>query len=186
MKDYGYVKEYGEGVDRMCRELEALGLPDPAFNNDTFILKTTVKSFAYKKLPIDEAKVAGSAKKLPVRGTETADSPDAVQAVNDIKKNIPVKLPIEAFITAYQDRGYNEPTIVSLMKIYQEIEANQVFGSSYLVKLLECSDRTARNLMSKLREMKAITAVAGKGKGMYRFTLESDLESPHSDEYEPS
>ena len=33
LKDYGYVKEYGEGVDRMCRELEAIGLPDPRFNN---------------------------------------------------------------------------------------------------------------------------------------------------------
>ena len=36
MKDYGYVKEYGEGVDRMCRELEAVGLPNPIFNNDYF------------------------------------------------------------------------------------------------------------------------------------------------------
>ena len=24
LKDYDYVKEYGEGVDRMCRELEAI------------------------------------------------------------------------------------------------------------------------------------------------------------------
>jgi predicted HTH transcriptional regulator len=39
-RSYGYVKEYGEGVDRMCRELEAIGLPDPVFNNNTFILKT--------------------------------------------------------------------------------------------------------------------------------------------------
>lgn len=44
LKDYGYVKEYGEGVNRMCRELEAIGLPDPVFNNSTFILKTTVMS----------------------------------------------------------------------------------------------------------------------------------------------
>ncbi len=42
LKDYGYVKEYGEGIDRMCTELEAVGLPDPVFNNSTFILKTTV------------------------------------------------------------------------------------------------------------------------------------------------
>ncbi len=26
LKDYGFVKEYGEGVDRMCRELNAIGL----------------------------------------------------------------------------------------------------------------------------------------------------------------
>ena len=33
LKDYGYVKEYGEGVDRMCRELESIGLPDPAYTH---------------------------------------------------------------------------------------------------------------------------------------------------------
>ena len=26
LRDYNFVKEYGEGVDRMCRELEAAGL----------------------------------------------------------------------------------------------------------------------------------------------------------------
>lgn len=44
LKDYGYVKEYGEGVDRMCKELESIGLPDPVFDNNTFILKSTVMS----------------------------------------------------------------------------------------------------------------------------------------------
>lgn len=51
LKDYKYVKEYGEGVDRMCRELEAVGLPAPSFNNSTFILKTTVMSATYEKEP---------------------------------------------------------------------------------------------------------------------------------------
>lgn len=37
LKDYGFVKEYGEGVDRMCREREAIGLPDPMYNSSTFI-----------------------------------------------------------------------------------------------------------------------------------------------------
>ena len=48
LKDYGYVKEYGEGVDRMCKELESIGLPAPVFNNSTFILKTMVRSVIYK------------------------------------------------------------------------------------------------------------------------------------------
>lgn len=38
------MKEYGEGIDRMCRELEAIGLLNPVFNNSTFILKTAVMS----------------------------------------------------------------------------------------------------------------------------------------------
>ncbi len=39
-----FLEEYGEGVDCMCKELEAIGLPDPVFNNNTFILKTTIMS----------------------------------------------------------------------------------------------------------------------------------------------
>ena len=44
------AKEYGERVDRMCWELEVIGLPDPSYNNDTFILKTTVKKFSYQQV----------------------------------------------------------------------------------------------------------------------------------------
>jgi len=41
----------------MCRELNAIGLPDPVFDNNTFILKTTICSAAYEKLPIGQTKV---------------------------------------------------------------------------------------------------------------------------------
>lgn len=61
------------------------------------------------------------------------------------------------------------------MKIYREVETNQVFGSAYLAKMLACSERTARNLIVKLRDMGVITEVTGKGKGMYRFMMEDEL-----------
>ena len=60
------MKEYGEGVDRMCRELEAVGLPDPVFNNSTFILKMTVMSATWQKRPIQTAKPADSNTKCPI------------------------------------------------------------------------------------------------------------------------
>ena len=41
----------------MCRELNAIGLPDPVFDNNTFILKTTICSAAYEKLPIQKKEV---------------------------------------------------------------------------------------------------------------------------------
>ena len=56
-KDYGYVKEYGEGVDRMCKELEAIGLPDPVYNNNTFILKTTVLSASFEHESTQNARI---------------------------------------------------------------------------------------------------------------------------------
>ena len=32
----------------MCKELEAIGLPDPVYNNNIFILETTVLSASFE------------------------------------------------------------------------------------------------------------------------------------------
>ena len=42
LKAYDYVKEFGEGVDRMCLELSALGVKEPQYNLVAFIMKATV------------------------------------------------------------------------------------------------------------------------------------------------
>ncbi len=42
LKAYDFVKEFGEGVDRMCRELEVNGTSHLSFHLDDFILKITV------------------------------------------------------------------------------------------------------------------------------------------------
>ena len=42
LKAYDFVKEFGEGVDRMCRELEANDTSHLSFHLDDFILKITV------------------------------------------------------------------------------------------------------------------------------------------------
>ena len=62
LKAYHYVKEYGEGVDRMCRELEVNGSIAPVFHTDDFILKVTVAKVT-EKLPENSGKLT---EKLPV------------------------------------------------------------------------------------------------------------------------
>ena len=141
------MKEYGEGVDRMCLELEALGLPDPVFHSDTFILKTIIEGYSSEKLPIGDEKVADSHEKLP----------------------------IGFFIHLCEGGRLGDATKDNLIKIYHEVSSRQVFGSSYIEKVLSCSTRTARNLMSKLRDVGAVVPVSGKGKGMYRFKFESEI-----------
>ena len=42
LKVYNYVKEFGEGVDRIYRELEANGTPHLLLHLDDFILKITI------------------------------------------------------------------------------------------------------------------------------------------------
>ena len=75
MKAYHFVKEYGEGVDRMCRELEVNGSTVPVFHTDDFILKVIVAKVTEKlpensgklteKLPENTKKLPESSEKLP-------------------------------------------------------------------------------------------------------------------------
>lgn len=44
LRDYNFVKEYGEGVDRMCRELEAVGLQSPEYRLNAFMLQATIRN----------------------------------------------------------------------------------------------------------------------------------------------
>ena len=41
---YEYVKEFGKGVDRMYREMEDAGLPDPEYHVSSFMLCATLKN----------------------------------------------------------------------------------------------------------------------------------------------
>ena len=48
LKAYDFVKEFGEGVDRVCRELEANKSPIPTYHLDDFILKITVPKVIHR------------------------------------------------------------------------------------------------------------------------------------------
>ena len=69
LKGYHFVKEYGEGVDRMCRELEVNGSIAPVFHTDVFILKVTLKKVT-KKLPENIGKLTEKLIENPNRLTE--------------------------------------------------------------------------------------------------------------------
>ena len=61
LKAYHYVKEFGEGFDRICREQEANGANVPSFRTDEFILKITVPKVTEKvaeKVTVNDEKVA--------------------------------------------------------------------------------------------------------------------------------
>ena len=100
----------------MCKELEAIGLPDPVFDNNTFILKTTIMSSSYQKLPI--------------------------------------KLFRDVFLQACTNKNYNEPTIDNMKRVYDNIEANQVFSSAYIKKYLNVPIEQSEILLQSLRRQR--------------------------------
>ncbi len=44
LHQYEYVKEFGEGVDRMFKEMEDAGLPAPEYTDNTFMLNVTIRN----------------------------------------------------------------------------------------------------------------------------------------------
>lgn len=155
LKAYEYVKEYGEGVDRMCTELENAGLRHPVYYIDAFILKTIVYNASAEKSVLTS--------KNPIIQTENP----IIEENNPIIQND--KLTIEEMRCAIAKKFYNLPTQKNLLKVYDEIDAKQVFGAPEIQRILDCSPTTSRAIMSKLREIEVVEAVRGNGKGRYVF-----------------
>ena len=44
LHQYEYVKEFGEGVDRMFKEMENAGLPEPEYSANAFMLNVTIRN----------------------------------------------------------------------------------------------------------------------------------------------
>jgi len=44
LHEYDYVQEFGEGVDRMYKEMEKAGLPAPEYKDVAFMLNTTIRN----------------------------------------------------------------------------------------------------------------------------------------------
>ena len=44
LQEYDYAKEFGEGVDRMFKEMEGAGLPAPEYSDNAFMLNATIQN----------------------------------------------------------------------------------------------------------------------------------------------
>ena len=171
LKDYGYVKEYGEGVDRMCKELESIGLPAPVFNNSTFILKTMVRRAIYK-IRQNNALIRGE--NASIRGKNASIRPNnasiqqndasiyADGVLSDKKKLLTEKL--------------NRMEVSGKISIKYATEAKAVITGTDILQvitykdvmvILSCQTTKARLILKKMEENDLIRAVQGKGKGKY-------------------
>ena len=178
LKDYGYVKEYGEGVDRMCKELESIGLPAPVFNNSTFILKTMVRSAVYKirqnNAPIRGENASIRGENASIRGENASIRPNnasiqqndasiyADGVLSDKKKLLTEKL--------------NRMEVSGKISIKYATEAKAVITGTDILQvitykdvmvILSCQTTKARLILKKMEENDLIRAVQGKGKGKY-------------------
>ncbi len=157
LKDYKYVKDFGEGVDRMYREMEAFGLPVPEYRQDSFILKAVIKNsgFDCKNLGIGAKNLGIGAKNLGIGAKNLG-----IDAQN---------LGIEQIKMAILNSHVNLTSKNKLIKLTEKIDINQVFGAKEVMAELKCSPPTATNLIKLLKALHLIEPVNGAGKSKYVF-----------------
>lgn len=85
LKAYDFVKEFGKGVDRVCRELEANGTPHLSFHLDDFILKITIPKVASQVK--NQINVTANSSKRTINATVNAQNA-TVNSENLIKRLI--------------------------------------------------------------------------------------------------
>lgn len=151
LKDYGYVKEYGEGVDRMCKELEAVGLPDPAFNNSTFILKTTVMSASFGVETTDSASISHE-------NTSIEQNDASIHGKDDLV----ARLHMAAVAGEVSSKDAADAEVV-----LENVDVMQVITSKEVMKILSCQTTKARLVLKMMEAQRLIKTIQGKGKGKY-------------------
>ena len=176
LKEYGYVKEFGEGVDRMCQELEAIGLPDPVYNNNTFILKTTVKSASFKTESTEKSSIESENARIESGnariGTENARIESKNARIEEPNKWIEAKnARIEYVKSLYENGDMTSITSSAIIAVLEELGENQVISTYDVQKILDCKETKALRIITEMKKANIIEAISGQGKGRYILSV---------------
>ena len=173
LKAYKYVKEYGEGVDRMCRELEEIGLNKPQYYVNAFMLTAIVYN-NFKVLSNDEKNVTfqGENERL-VEGKATIDKKNERLGIENeaIKENI--------WMIVKAKEYYNKGNITAiiydnLFKILTEFSNSDIIGRKEIREKLGYGDSKAARAIKIMLELGFLTTIHKAGKGKYRFKNENE------------
>ena len=166
LKAYNFVKEYGEGVNRMCIELETVGLKEPEYHTNAFMLQATIyngnKNSSGGNVAIDTEDVAIDTKNVAI------DTEDV--AIDN------QKITMREVESRLNKEKYLETTKQNILSIYREIETNQIFGTKEIVEILHFSSSGARKILNKIIDIGIVVPVKGKGKGRYRFLNNEEIQ----------
>ena len=143
LKVYSFVKEYGEGVDRMYKELEAVGMQAPEHRLNAFMLQVTVWN---KKATFGKEK----------------DGLSVEKAIEEYK-NLLVKI-IE---NAVKSKILTPRTSENIKKVVGNFQFRQIFGRKEIKEELGYGDSKAGKMIGLMQSLDIIVPVEGKGKGKY-------------------
>ena len=160
LKTYHYVKEYGEGVDRMYRELEANSTSALSYRTDDFILKVTVPKFVEVAEKVTEKvtekvaeKVTGKvAEKVTENRTENSIRlPEKNDKVADNVEENPIEKQIENRIENSSRVAEKVAERVTEKVTEKVIEKQQKLIEKLIEKALSRGEKLTENKVSILR-----------------------------------
>lgn len=144
----------------MFNELEQVGLKDPVYHTNAFMLQAVIYNLKVGETIVE--KNAASLEKVDVVVNKSLIDSQKSAIGHETSA-------IDIIKSAIAQQKYNELSKANILKVYDVIEKNQIFGTREIAEILDCSPSTARAVMTKLRDMEVVKAVNGKGKGKYVF-----------------
>lgn len=162
LKAYSFVKEYGEGVDRMYKELEAAGLQGPEYRLNAFMVQATIRNNSViERKPLFGEGNHGLVTGKPLFGEKN----------HGLLIEKPLFEPKKTLFQVIDDAVYKKtltPIIAgNVKKIVETFDLNQIFGRKEIKKELGYGDYKAGKAIEAMQLLKIVVPVEGKGKGKY-------------------
>ena len=164
LKAYNYVKEFGEGIDRICKELESRGAVIPYFHTDAFILKAILKAeFVEESIAIKD-----NSEKINVADHVADELTERQRAILDlIEKNVAVNTGNVA-VNA-ENVALNAENVALNTENVALNAGNVALNTKSLAEHLGLNRKTMQRELTLLQEKKLIRWVGAKKNGHWEI-----------------
>lgn len=167
LKAYKYVREFGEGVDRMCKELEAKGLHDPKYILTAFILKSTVYAYNVKELQTSNA----IKEDVTASGNVTVNS--EIFTVNG--QNCTVNFTVNGRNVTVNVTVKNKSVTVKMPQKTKDVLyfllKEPKLSAELLAEKMDCSSRTIKRHLAVLTKSKILKRIGSDKSGSWALAL---------------
>lgn len=179
LKAYKYVREFGEGVDRMCKELEARGLQDPKYLLQAFILKGTVRAYKVKDFMLDTY-ATNTADYVTVKQNDTVKTANCT-VNNDVftvnGKNCTVNFTVNGRIFTVNftvNRKTFTVNLASMTKsILYDVLKEPTISTETLAIRYSCTSRTIKNHLATLKKLGVLKREGSDKNGSWVLAIDS-------------
>lgn len=162
LKAYSFVKEYGEGVDRMWKELEAVGLQGPEYRENAFMLQAIVRNNA----ALDKKALVGEKNHCLL--VEKPLFEEENHGLSTEKSKFECKKPLfQAIDDAVYSKELTPIVAGNVKRIVETFELNQIFGRKEIKQELRYGDYKAGKAIMAMQLLNIVVPVQGKGKGKF-------------------